>query len=157
MQKLQYADPNMPWLLTLQDPDDPENDLGRHTNRWRDIQMTLKVLDNQLQRIIDGENVSSSTRPGAPALSFLFGYTLGIYRDGRESLKQYIKSPAGVSDIQEHRRSWLASQSNYRTELDIYGANDDAKSGSPQFRLRRLGVQPKKGKVLIEGTDHDEQ
>lgn len=135
MQKLQYADPNLPWLLTLQDPDDADNDLGRHTNRWRDIQKTLQVLDDHLQRTLEGENVSSSTRPDAPALSFLFGYTLGIYRDARDSFREWMTAGAGNSDIRRlagrHNDfkkppppKQIAKGNTY-TELDSYGGIGD--------------------------------
>jgi len=100
MSKIQANNKPPPWALSLQDPDDPENDLGRKTYLWREIQETFKVFDDHLHRTSQGENIMARTQKDAPDLIFLFGYNLGRYRDRRNIFKAWLKGEGSRYDTE---------------------------------------------------------
>jgi non-canonical poly(A) RNA polymerase PAPD5/7 len=50
LQKLTLIDPMQPYLLCLQDPADPLNDLGRKGYGYKHIQATFKYLEEEIRR-----------------------------------------------------------------------------------------------------------
>lgn len=53
LNKLALIDHMQPYLLCLQDPADPLNDLGRKGYGWKHIQQTIKVLRGAINKAVD--------------------------------------------------------------------------------------------------------
>lgn len=84
------------YLMTLQDPTNPVNDLGRRCHRIQDVQETIITLRSNLKRVMDAWD-SSSRIPNPPGqrsrvqslLEPLVGGDYRIYEHEREDLRRF--------------------------------------------------------------------
>ncbi|KAK3718026.1 hypothetical protein LTR37_005452 [Vermiconidia calcicola] len=99
---------HQPYLLCLQDPAKPSNDLGRKSNAVKHIQRTLKVLYNTLQR--DLEDIQAAQNHGKPwqhdsILEPHVGRCHEVYFERRRKVEEY-----GLKSMLETERTSKAGQ-----------------------------------------------
>jgi DNA polymerase sigma len=93
---LRILDKSQPYLLCLEDPNDPTNDLGRQAYGWKHIQQTIKSLSNGIRSGLESkqpEKIKSFLRN-------LVGTADSDYRTRRAFAEAYgaaaMKSPNGI-------------------------------------------------------------
>ena len=70
------------WMLTLRDPADETNDLGRKTVAWKHVRATWKLLLDQLR-------VDTQANTRASLLARLVGTAYTLQRTQRKRLAEY--------------------------------------------------------------------
>ena len=88
-QQLALVNENQPWLLCLQDPDDPASDLTKGSTRIMDIRMVFRVLSQRIRSWLAGTRERQTEDPLMP----FFGKMLGHVRDRRRHFMRWARTP----------------------------------------------------------------
>lgn len=96
---MSVANEQMPYLLCLQDPANPQNDLGRGVWRILDIKRTLQELSANMKGWL--HDFGPIARKKFTPLEFLLGTTLDIVRDRRDAFRLWAFSANGRTQIKK--------------------------------------------------------
>ena len=94
---MSVANEQMPYLLCLQDPEDPDNDLGRNAWRILDIQRTFQQLSKHIKGWLG--DFGPIAHKGLTPLEFLLGTTLDVVRDRRDAFRLWSFSAKGRYEV----------------------------------------------------------
>lgn len=93
------------YLLCLQDPNDPTNDLGRGVQKWPSIQTTFVTLYHALQKWLAGEQIRSDDDEMTDDLiGFMVGRICNSVQDRRLKFETWKKSFQGKLELEKMRR-----------------------------------------------------
>ena len=97
--------PLPPWMLTLRDPADETNDLGRKAIAWKHIQMTYSDLAKQMEKDMTRNNRASLlVRHVGPIYALQQAHRNRLKTYGETVAAEGKKSPSVGNDINERYR-----------------------------------------------------
>ena len=143
-----------PYLMCLQDPSNPVNDLGARCHAFKHIQETIKVMHAELARSMeeyDSTNPDSKLRNGEPRESLLtplVGRCHELYAERRERMvaRTLNTLPAGVV----FRRVMGDSPLSFREDLP---PRDELRAEHNAKTRKRSGMHALSAHVVVESCD----
>lgn len=91
--RMAEADLARPWQPCYLEPDNLLNNLGKNAYRWRDIKMTFRALNHDIDRYLSAAEITNSH--AATGLASFFGRSLEKYRDKRAQLEVWAMTQDG--------------------------------------------------------------
>lgn len=107
------------WMLTLRDPADETNDLGRKTVAWKHVRATWKLLLDQLR-------VDTQANTRASLLARLVGPAYTLQRTQRKRLAEYGQSLAEAG--RHHNLARQSSLTGMEAGVGAYPASADGQT-----------------------------
>ena len=107
------------WMLTLRDPADETNDLGRKTVAWKHVRATWKLLLDQLR-------VDTQANTRASLLARLVGPAYTLQRTQRKRLAEYGQSLAEAA--RHHNLARQRSLTGMEAGVGAYPASADGQT-----------------------------
>lgn len=104
--QIDVKDAKQDFLLCLQDPNDPLNDLGKSGYQILNVQVTIAKFKNALEAWLVDKEISLLQRTGRPPgpeqmMSWLIGKTCNVVQDRRDSFEHWKSSGAGQIELQQ--------------------------------------------------------
>lgn len=128
-QRIGIADKSVPWLMCLQDPADPKNDLGRGVYRIKDIKATFRSFkDKYVEWIVSGDIKRGHTS----LLQGMLGNSMLNFRTRRERFLEWADTKSGKTEI-AHFRSVSNSVFKVLTDQKNETATQQETLGNPNL------------------------
>ena len=129
------------WMLTLRDPADETNDLGRKTVAWKHVRATWKLLLDQLR-------VDTQANTRASLLARLVGPAYTLQRTQRKRLAEYGQSLAEAG--RHHNLARQSSLTGMEAGVGAYPASADGQT-SDLDQLAAIAQTIRIGKSVASG------
>jgi hypothetical protein len=117
MHDLHVTDPKAPFLLCIQDPADPRNDLGRKAFAWKHIQATFEHMANYLRREL--AKPAAELPPHHSVLAPLIGPYLGMNAERRKACEEFGRLELEVDNAKRGSMEREIKKIQQRIELSV--------------------------------------